>query len=795
MDLSRKWLAEFTDIGAGSAEYAEAMTMSGSKVESTREAGAEIANVVVGRVVAAERHPDSDHLWVCTVDVGRDTPVQIVTGAQNVREGDWVPAALHKSRLPGGKKIEKGKLRGVKSEGMLCSLGELGLDTHDFPGAADDGILVFTETEGLVPGGDIRPVIGADDRIVEFEITNNRPDCMSVIGLARESAATFGTRFAVPQPRVAGGGGDIGELLCVDVENPGLCPRYTARMVRNIKIAPSPKWMRQRLRACGVRPINNIVDITNYVMLEYGQPMHAFDYACLGGGKIAVRNAREGEIIRTLDGAERALSTDMLVIADAERAVGVAGVMGGGNSEITDNTEYAVFESANFDGVSIRRTASALGMRTDASGRYEKGLDIQNTLPAVQRACQLVELLGAGEVLDGIVDIRAREYVPRSLPLEPEKINALLGTRIDSEGMAAILGKIGFTVSEGSVSVPSWRGDIEHWSDLAEEVARFYGYDKIEPTLFKGAAARGGLTAKQQALSDAGALLRGMGFFEIYTYSFISPSDYDRINLPQDAPERRSVTILNPLGEDRSVMRTTPLPSMLGELGRNAAARIVEARLYEAARVYSPSGGALPDERVKLALGAYGNVDFYALKGIVEALLRELRVPDAQFRPQEAYAAFHPGRCAQIFSGGTHIGTAGQVHPSIAENYGLPEAYAAVLDFERVFGLRADEPKYAPLPRYPSVERDIAVVCPASVTAAELTDTIRRGGGIYLREAALFDVYTGAPIPEGKKSAAFSLRFRSDDATLTDEDADTAVRGILALLEREHGALLRGAVN
>ncbi|MDR1065793.1 MAG: phenylalanine--tRNA ligase subunit beta, partial [Oscillospiraceae bacterium] len=561
MDLSLKWLADFTEINVGAAEYAEAMTMSGSKVETVREPGAEIVNVAVGRVISTERHPDSDHMWVCQVDVGRDESVQIVTGAQNVREGDFVPAALHKSRLPGGRKIERGKLRGVKSEGMLCSLDELGLDTHDFPGATEDGILVFTETDGLVPGGDVRPVIGADDCIVEFEITNNRPDCLSVMGLARESAATFNTRFAAPEPRVAGGSGNIEDLLTVEIENPGLCPRYTGRMVKNIKIAPSPKWMRQRLRASGVRPINNIVDITNYVMLEYGQPMHAFDYACLSGGKIIVRNAREGESLNTLDGTKRALTPDMLVIADAEKAVGVAGVMGGANSEITESTKYVVFESANFDGVSIRRTAAALGMRTDASGRYEKGLDIQNTLPAVQRACELVELLGAGEVLDGIIDIRAGEYVPRTLALAPEKINALLGTEISRAEMVSILEKIGFTVAgdDDVVTVPSWRGDVEHWSDLAEEVARFYGYDKIEPTLFEGRAARGGLTAKQSALLDAGALLRGLGFFEIYTYSFIGPADYDKILLPQNAPERHSVTILNPLGEDRSVMRTTPL--------------------------------------------------------------------------------------------------------------------------------------------------------------------------------------------------------------------------------------------
>ncbi|MDR2420862.1 MAG: phenylalanine--tRNA ligase subunit beta [Oscillospiraceae bacterium] len=792
MNLSREWLSDFTDIRASSEEYAEAMTLSGSKVELTREPSAEIKNVVVGRVASIWRHPDSDHMWVCQLNVGRDAPVQIVTGAQNVSEGDYVPVALHKSLLPGGRKIEKGKLRGVRSEGMLCSPGELGLDTREFPGADEDGILILPEADGIKPGDDIRPVIGADDSIVEFEITNNRPDCLSVIGLARESAATFGAEFSVPEPRTRGGGGDINGLLSVEIQDPDLCPRYTGRMVKNIKIEPSPEWMRRRLRAGGMRPINNIVDITNYVMLEYGQPMHAFDYACLEGGRIVVRRAREGETVNTLDGTPRALAPDMLVIADAEKPVGVAGVMGGENSEITEGTKYAVFESANFDGVSIRRTASALGMRTDASGRYEKGLDIQNTLPAVQRACELVELLGAGEVLDGIIDIRAEEYVPRSLALEPEKINALLGTDIPRGDMVSILHKIGFRVEGDAVAVPSWRGDVESRADLAEEVARFYGYDKIEPTLFKGKTAPGGLTPRQSVLLKAGALLRGMGYYEIYTYSFIGRADYDRICLPPGAPERRSVTILNPLGEDRAVMRTTSLPGMLGELRRNKMARRERARLYEAARVYIPAeDGELPDERVKLTLGAYGDTDFYAIKGEVEALLRELRVEGAELRAREDAAAFHPGRCADIFVNGAKIGTAGQIHPSAAENYGLPETYAAVIDFDSLFELRAGEPEYVPLPRFPAVERDLAVVCGVSVAAAELTDAIKRGGGALLREVSLFDIYTGAPIPEGKKSAAFSLRFRSDEATLTDEDADGAVRNILALLEQELGAVLR----
>ncbi|MDR0861972.1 MAG: phenylalanine--tRNA ligase subunit beta [Oscillospiraceae bacterium] len=791
MNLSRKWLSDFTQITASPKEYEDAMTLSGSKVELTRDPGAEIKNVVVGRVASIEHHPDSDHLWVCQIDVGKPELVQIVTGAQNVSAGDFVPAALHKSVLPGGKKIEKGKLRGVKSEGMLCSLSELGLDTHDFPGAVEDGILILTETDGLVPGADIKPVIGADDSIVEFEITNNRPDCLSVIGLARESAATFGATLNIPAPQVKAGGGNIRDLLSIDIQNPGLCPRYTARMVKNIKIAPSPKWLRQRLHASGVRPINNIVDITNYVMLEYGQPMHAFDYACLDGKQIIVRNARENEMMNTLDGTPRALSPDMLVIADADKAVGVAGVMGGENSEITDDTQYAVFESANFSGVSIRKTAVALGMRTDASGRFEKGLDIQNTLPAVERACELVELLGAGEVMDGIIDIRARDYVPVTLALEPDKINRLLGTNIPHGFMEKSLEKLGFSVNDGIVTVPSWRGDIEHYTDLAEEVARFYGYNIIEPTMFAGSVTTGGFTEKQTLERELGRTARALGFSEIYTYSFIGASDYDKIAMPQDNSLRASVTILNPLGEDRSVMRTTPLPSMLDSLARNRGYRNENARLYELAKVYLPSESALPDERVFLTLGAYGNCDFFALKGTVQEILRTLRVPDVTFHAQSFIQALHQGRSADILSGDTVIGMIGQLHPAVAKTYDLPDTYVAEIDLPAAFALRQNESKYAQLPRYPAIRRDIAVVCDDDVTVAELTSAIRRVGGSLLTAADLFDVYKGSSIPDNKKSVAFALKLRADDRTLTDAEADSDVSAILAALENDCGAVIR----
>ena len=788
MNISRKWLSDYTAISASSKEYEDAMTMSGSKVEATHEPSEEIKNVVAGRVLSIERMPDSNHLWVSQVDVGQDEPAQIVTGADNVRAGDMVPAALHKSLLPGGVKIEKGKIRGFKSEGMLCSLVELGLDLHDFPYADEDGIFIMQED--CAPGDDIRKIIGADDSIVEFEITSNRPDCLSVIGIARESAVTFGTELNLPVPVVKGSGGDIGELLSIEVADPELCPRYTGRIIKNIKVGPSPKWMRQRLRAAGVRPINNIVDITNYVMLEYGQPMHAFDYACLDGGKIIVRTAAEGEIMKTLDGTPRELTTDMLVIADSKKPIGVAGVMGGENSEITENTEYAVFESANFNGVSIRKTATALTMRTDASSRFEKGLDIENTLPAVQRACELVERLGAGEVVDGVIDIRAKEFSPLKLALEPDRINKLLGTSIGESFMKTTLERLGFGVENGIVTVPSWRGDIEQYSDLAEEIARYYGYNVIEPTLHSGSPA-GGFTPKQTAERQIGQLCRAMGYSEICTYSFIGQTDYDQIGLPADSPLRSGVVILNPLGEDTNTMRTTSLPSMLGALMKNWGHRNPAARLYELAAIYRDKGDVLPDERPIITLGAYGNCDFFSIKGVCETLLRELRVKDVRFRAEREDPSYHPGQTASIYSGETRLGIVGQIHPTAAKNYGLNGAYAAEIDFLTMLKCAAEESEYTQLPKFPAITRDIALVCGLEITAAELSDCISKSGGGLLREIKLFDVYTGNQVPAGKKSVAFSLTLRSDAQTLTDEQADETVKGILAALAKELAAVIR----
>ena len=792
MKLSREWLGEYTTIGAPDKEYCDAMTMSGSKVEGWEVTGSEISRVVVGRVISMERHTNSDHMWVCKIDVGGERELQIVTGAQNVNIGDLVPVALDGSTLPGGKEIRTGKLRGELSEGMLCSLGELGLEQRDFPYAIEDGIFILEED--CVPGDDIREVCGLNDSVVEFEITNNRPDCLSVRGLARESACTFHTPLTFAEPTVTAGHGDIHEKLSVEIKDAELCPRYTARMVKNIKIAPSPKWMRRRLRASGVRPINNIVDITNYVMLEYGQPMHAFDYACLHDGKIIVRRAEEGESLRTLDGNDHALTPGMLVIADPEGPVALAGVMGGANSEITDETTTIVFESANFLGHSIRKTAIALGMRTDASGRFEKGLDLFATVPAVDRACELVEMLGAGEVFDGTIDVLAKEPETTFIELDDKRINALLGTDIPREFMADTLTSLGFELNGNTLTVPSWRGDCTMLADIAEECARFWGYNKIEATDIRGAATQGGYSEKTLFVRKLGTACRAMGYTEVVTYSFVSPSSLDKIKVPADSPLRDNYRILNPLGEDTSVMRTTALPSMLGVLSTNLSRRNMEAKLYEMATVYKKQPGkVLADERTVLTLGAYGgDVDFFALKGAVEALLCAARTPDVRFTADTETAAFHPGRCAAVWSGDTRLGTLGQIHPDVCAAYGLDGAtYCAEIDVVLLHDLEGTEPVYTPLPRFPAITRDIAVVCDAAVPVGELTECIRKAEKNVLRGVKLFDVYTGVGIPEGKKSVAFSLTLRSDDGTLTDDHAEEAVRAVLDALRESFGAVIR----
>ncbi len=896
MILSRNWLNEFVDLkDITDKEFNDEMTLSGSKVETIERPDENLKNVVVGKILEMKRHENSDHMWVLKIDVGQAEPVQIVTGAWNIHVGDYVPAALHGAHLPGGVKIEKGKLRGVESNGMLCSLKELGMTAeHDFPYAvitpaallndyhpidpakpsipADikpgdkvygpvvaakvlecaplgdgtfhtcldlgnatavpdtrcsnlhegdlvayntksdtictledlhaeqkefphciaDGIFILRE-EDAEPGLNMAHILGLDDSIVEFEITPNRPDCLSVIGLAREASATFKRPLKLHTPEPHGCGGSIAEIVDIDIEDGDLCPRYTARMVKNVKIAPSPRWMRERLRNSGVRPINNIVDITNYVMLEYGQPMHAFDFSCVEGGHIIVRTAREGETIQTLDGNERKLTPNMLCICDEHKPVCVAGVMGGANSEIVGDTAMVLFESANFNGVSVRRTASALGMRTDASSRYEKGLDMMNTIKAVERACELVELLGCGEVVDGVMDVVAKEKAPTVVKLEPDKINALLGTELGEDLMREILVSLGFILNGDDIYVPSWRGDVEHYSDIAEEVARFYGYNKIPCTLMRGETTRGGFSEQQRFDRAIGGAVRALGYDEIITYSFISPTYYDKIRMPKDSSLRNSLKILNPLGEDTSIMRTTILPSMLEIIARNHSYRNKSARLYELGKIYLPREDGLADEPKYLSLGAYGDgVDFFSFKGSIETLLHELRITDVKYVACTDNDSYHPGRCAKVCAGETYLGVFGQIHPLVAANYGMDtEVYTAELSFDAMYEKRGDIPVYQPLPKFPAVTRDIAVVCDEAVTVGALEESIRRGAKGLLKDVSLFDIYRGSGVAIGKKSVAFNLVLRADDRSLTGEEADEDVQSILAALKADHNAVLR----
>ena len=795
MKLNRKWLhEEFVDLSSVSdKEYVEKLTIFGQKVETYERMDAEIKNVVVGKVVSIVRHTNSDHMWVCQVDVGQEEPVQIVTGAQNVREGDLVPAALHNSYLPGGIHITKGKLRGEKSNGMLCSFAELGLTQNDLPGAYADGIWILND-EDCKPGDDINLVIGNDDTVVDFEITNNRPDCYSIIGLARESAAAFGMQMKHHEPVVNGSdAGDIFSYLDVEVPATALCNRYSSRMVANVKIGPSPKWLRQRLRANGVRPINNIVDITNYVMLEYGQPMHAFDYRYVSSGKIVVREAEEGETLTTLDGNVRNLKAGMLVIADDNKAIGLAGIMGGENSEIMDDTTMVVFESANFNGTSIRQTALALGMRTEASGKFEKNLDPMMTIPAVQRACELVELLQCGDVLNGTIDII--NYVPaeKTLPLEVDKINRLLGTGISREDMVRYLNLLEIEVEGDTILVPSFRPDLNLMADIAEEVGRSYGYNEIPTTAFK-TSTQGGYSPEMKLEAKAGTLCRGLGYSEIITYSFVSPAIFDQIRLSADSPLRNAMRIQNPLGEDTSIMRTIALPSMLEILSRNNAYHNKSVKLYEIAKIYLPvDGQQLPEEPRMLLLGTYGaNETFFTLKGELEAVFAGLRLKKASYCAVKDNPSYHPGRCAKVTIDGVDVGVMGQVHPLVAKNYGIDvDVYCAEINFTKLLSCQLPDATYTPLPKYPSVTRDLSLICDEEITVAQAEDTITAAAGKLLRGVKLFDIYRGVGVPDGKKSMAFSLELRSDDRTLTDTDSEAVVSKVLAALKDKLNAELR----
>ena len=795
MKLNRNWInEEFVDLShISDKEYVEKLTVFGQKVETWERMDAEIRNVKVGRVVSIVRHENSDHMWVCQVDVGEEEPVQIVTGAQNVHEGDLVPAALHNSWLAGGVHITKGKLRGVKSNGMLCSFSELGLTQNDLPGVFADGIWILND-ENCQVGDDINLVIGNDDTVVDFEITNNRPDCYSIIGLARESAAAFGLPMKHHEPVVKGSeAGSIFEHLDVEVPAEELCNRYSSRMVANVKIGPSPKWLRQRLRANGVRPINNIVDITNYVMLEYGQPMHAFDYRYVGSGKIVVREAEEGETLTTLDGNVRILKPGMLVIADENKPIGLAGIMGGENSEILDDTTTVVFESANFNGTSIRQTALALGMRTESSGKFEKNLDPMMTVPAVQRACELVEMLECGDVLDGIIDIINYVPQPKELPLEVDKINRLLGTEISKEEMVKYLNLLEIPVDGDMIQVPSFRPDLNLMADIAEEVGRSYGYNEIPTTAFKNAT-QGGYSPMMKLETKAGVLCRSLGYSEIITYSFVSPTIFDQIRLPADSNLRNAMRIQNPLGEDTSIMRTIALPSMMDILSRNNAYHNKAAKLYELAKIYLPvEGQVLPDEPKMLMLGTYGDgATFFTLKGELEAILKGLRIKKASYTAEKNNPSYHPGRCAKVMIDGIEVGYMGQVHPLVAKNYGFDgEVYCAEISFAKLFDMQLPDATYQGLPKYPSVTRDLALICDESVTVAQVEDVITASAGKLLRGVKLFDIYRGVGVPEGKKSMAFSLELRADDRTLTDSDSEGVTAKVLNALKEKLDAVLR----
>ena len=795
MKLNRKWLnEEFVDLShVSDKEYVETLTVFGQKVETYERMDAEIENVVVGKVVSIVRHTNSDHMWVCQVDVGQEEPIQIVTGAQNVHEGDLVPTALHNSWLPGGVHITKGKLRGEKSNGMLCSFAELGLTQNDLPGAYADGIWILND-EDCKPGDDINLIIGNDDTVVEFEITNNRPDCYSIIGLARESAAAFGMQMKHHEPVVKGSNaGSIYDYLDVEVPATELCNRYSSRMVANVKIGPSPKWLRQRLRANGVRPINNIVDITNYVMLEYGQPMHAFDYRYVSSGKIVVREAEEGETLTTLDGNVRNLKPGMLVIADDNKAIGLAGIMGGENSEIMDDTTTVVFESANFNGTSIRQTALALGMRTEASGKFEKSLDPMMTIPAVQRACELVEMLECGDVLEGTIDVI--NYVPeaKTLPLEVDKINRLLGTDISKEEMVKYLELLEIDVEGDTILVPSFRPDLNLMADIAEEVGRSYGYNEIPTTAFK-TSTQGGYSPEMKLEAKAGTMCRGLGYSEIITYSFVSPTIFDQIRIPADSPLRNAMRIQNPLGEDTSIMRTIALPSMMDILSRNYAYHNKAVKLYEVAKVYLPvEGQKLPEEPKMLLLGTYGsNETFFTLKGELEAVFAGLRLKKASYSAVKNNPSYHPGRCAKVTIDGMDVGVMGQVHPLVAKNYGIDvDVYCAEINFTKLLQCQLPDATYTLLPKYPSVTRDLSLVCDEAVTVAQAEDVITAAAGKLLRGVKLFDIYRGAGVPEGKKSMAFSLELRADDRTLTDTDSEAVVTKVLTALKEKLDAILR----
>lgn len=785
MNLSMKWLKEFVDIDVSPKEFAEKMTMSGSKVEKYEVEGENLNRVVVGKVLSIEKHPDADKLVICMVDIGESEPIQIVTGAKNLKLNDVVPVALDGSTLTDGTKIKKGKLRGVVSCGMMCSLAELGLSKNDFPYAVEDGIFVLQE-ENYSLGQDIREVIGFNDTKVEFEITPNRADCLSVIGLAREVAATFDKELKLHKPAVKAIASCDGEAFKVNVFDKNLCPFYCAKIVKNVKIAPSPRFIRERLRAMGVRSINNIVDITNYVMLEYGQPMHAFDLRYIEGNQINVRTANKGEFITTLDGIERKLNENNLVIADSKKPIALAGVMGGEFSSVADDSTTIVLESAIFEPIAVRKAAKEQNLRTDSSSRFEKGLDKNNCIPALNRACELIEMLGAGDIVpDTIIVDNSLDSVTK-IPFEPDFINKFLNINLSRDEMIKILDKIECKVVDDMVIVPSFRSDLKIKNDIAEEIARFYGYNNIISTPLRGSH-YGKLSKMQKFEQKINNTMIALGLSEIVTYSFANPRQYDKILLSDAHPLRNSVVISNPLGEDTSLMRTTAIVSMLEILSSNYNHKNETAQLFEIAKEYIPTGNNdLPTENNTLVAGLYGdNIDFLHAKGILEDLFESLFIKNYEFIANSEIVYFHPGRCADIFCGEVFLGHIAEVHPSVLENYNLAKrTYIFELNVENLFSCANFDVSYAPIAKFPAVNRDLALICNKDVPVGELKKIIESSAGKLLENVCIFDVYEGEQIPKDKKSVALNVSLRSNEATLTEEQVNSVIKKIIKAFEK-----------
>ncbi len=792
MKAPYRWLMDYVKTGLSPRELADKMVMTGNAVEGIEDMSAHCKNVVVGKIIGLEKHPNADKLQICSIDVGKDEPVQIVTGADNVFVGALVPAALHGSLLPNGVSIKKGKLRGVDSFGMLCSGEELALSATDYPGADVYGILILQED--WAPGTDMNEVLMTDDTVLDFEVGANRPDCLSILGLAREAGAAIGKIPHVPTPEAKPAGGDIKNLLDVEIKDKDLCPRYMAMMVQNVKIAPSPRWMQMRLKAAGVRPINNLVDITNFVMLETGQPMHAFDYDDIRGKKIIVRRAEDGERMTTLDGKERVFNPSMLLIADAEGPVGIAGVMGGENSGIKDTTTSVVFESAKFMYGSIRQTSRALGLSTEASMRFSKGIDAVNCDYAIRRACQLVTELKAGDIVGGSIDVLSEDISERMIEVTPGEINALLGTELTSDKMVECLERVLiWTERKGGrilCYIPHFRGDIDGKADIAEEIARIYGYDNIPVNEPVGRMMRMG-DPRPAARDLLKYYLVGQGYDECITYSFTGTAVWDKLRLPGDDPMRNAIRIKNPLGDDSGYMRTTLTGDMLTVLATNLKRKNKRLRLFEMSKIYRPTeAGKLPDEHQMLCLGGSGDMDFFTLKGMIENLLEAARVDGGAEYVPGGGSYLHPGRSAKIYVNGKYLGELGEVHPDVADSYDIPgRAYVAELNIDTLLGLVRENLRFRLLPKFPAVERDIALTVGEDAPAGGIAAFITAHGGKYIESAELFDVYQGANIGEGKKSLAYSLRFRSKDGTLTDADID--MEKLLDELKREFGATLR----